>query len=94
MTRTRGTTTVVGVARPDDMASIPVAAFMSEKRLQGSRLGSSNFRLDIPLYCDMYLRGLLMIDELISEEIGLSDVNRGLDRLDGSDGARSVIRFE
>ncbi len=94
MTRTRGTTTVVGVTRPDDMAAIPAAAFMSEKRLQGSRLGSSNFRLDIPLYCDMYLRGLLMLDELISEEIGLSEVNQGLDRLDGSDGARSVIRFE
>ena len=67
---------------------------MSEKRIQGSRMGSSNFRVDVPLYCDMYLRGQLMLDELISERIELSGVNGGLAGLDGSDGARSVIRFD
>jgi S-(hydroxymethyl)glutathione dehydrogenase/alcohol dehydrogenase len=66
----------------------------TEKRVQGSRMGSGNFRLDIPLYCDMYLRGQLKLDELISEVIDLSEVNRGLTELDGSDGARSVIRFD
>jgi Zn-dependent alcohol dehydrogenase len=42
----------------------------------------------------MYLRGQLKLDELISEVIGLEDVNRGLTELDGSDGARSVIHFD
>jgi Zn-dependent alcohol dehydrogenase len=42
----------------------------------------------------MYLRGQLKLDELISEVIDLSEVNRGLAELDGSDGARSVIRFD
>jgi S-(hydroxymethyl)glutathione dehydrogenase / alcohol dehydrogenase len=94
MTRTRGTVTVVGVTRPEELVAIQAIEFMNEKRLQGSRMGSSNFRLDIPLYCDMYLGGRLLLDELISEEIGLSEVNRALEQLDGSDGARSVIRFE
>jgi acetyl esterase len=35
-----------------------------------------------------------LLDELISEVIDLSEVNRGLAELDGSDGARSVIRFD
>ena len=95
MTGVRGTTTVVGVARPDDIARLSPVVFMAtEKRVQGSRMGSGNFRLDVPLYCDMYLRGQLKLDELISEVIDLSEVNRGLAELDGSDGARSVIRFD
>jgi S-(hydroxymethyl)glutathione dehydrogenase / alcohol dehydrogenase len=89
-----GTVTVVGVTRPDDQIQLPAISMMSEKRIQGSRMGSSNFRVDVPLYCDMYLRGQLMLDELISERIELSGVNGGLARLDGSDGARSVIRFD
>jgi Zn-dependent alcohol dehydrogenase len=42
----------------------------------------------------MYLRGQLKLDELISEVIDLKDVTRGLEQLDGSDGARSVIHFD
>jgi len=94
MAGVRGQVTVVGVARPEEKITLPAAALVTtEKRVQGSRLGSGDFRLDVPLYCDLYLRGRLMLDELISEVIDLSDVTRGLEQLDGSDGARSVIRF-
>lgn len=95
MTGVRGTTTVVGVARPGESVTLPAVAIMAlEKSVQGSRLGSANFRVDVPLYSTMYLRGQLKLDELISEVIGLDDVTRGLKELDGSDGARSVIHFD
>jgi S-(hydroxymethyl)glutathione dehydrogenase/alcohol dehydrogenase len=95
MTGVCGTTTVVGVAAPQTTVNLSALAIMAgEKRLRGSRLGSGNFRLDVPLYSEMYLRGQLKLDELISEVIGLEDVNRGLAELDGSDGARSVIHFD
>ncbi|MBV9203890.1 MAG: Zn-dependent alcohol dehydrogenase [Actinobacteria bacterium] len=95
MTGVRGTTTVVGVPHPAATVTLPAHVFMAaEKKIQGSRMGSANFRADIPLYCELYLRGQLLLDELISEIIDLSDVNRGLEALDGSDGARSVIHFE
>jgi len=42
----------------------------------------------------LYLRGQLLLDELISEVIDLGEVNQGLAALDGSDGARSVIHFD
>jgi S-(hydroxymethyl)glutathione dehydrogenase / alcohol dehydrogenase len=93
MTRTYGTTTVIGVTRPDEMITIPASEMMLEKRLQGSKLGSSPFRIDIPLYCRLYLDGRLLLDELVSETIGLLDVNSALTALDGSDSARSVIMF-
>jgi S-(hydroxymethyl)glutathione dehydrogenase / alcohol dehydrogenase len=95
MTGVRGATTVVGVARPDETVTLPAIAFMAlEKGVRGSRMGSANFRVDVPLYSRMYLRGQLKLDELISEVIGLEDVTRGLEELDGSDGARSVIHFD
>ena len=94
MVGVRGQVTVVGVARPEARVSLPATAIMAfEKSVQGSRLGSANFRVDVPLYSEMYLRGRLKLDELISEVIDLDDVTRGLEQLDGSDGARSVIHF-
>jgi len=94
MTGVRGTTTVVGVPHPAATVTLPAHVFMAaEKRIQGSRMGSANFRADIPLYCELYLRGQLLLDELISEVIDLGEVNQGLQALDGSDGARSVIHF-
>jgi S-(hydroxymethyl)glutathione dehydrogenase/alcohol dehydrogenase len=94
MTRTYGTVTVVGVAAPGETITIPAYELMLEKRIQGSKLGSSAFRLDIPLYCSLYLQGRLLLDELISKTIGLADVNQALELLDGSDQARSVIVFD
>jgi S-(hydroxymethyl)glutathione dehydrogenase/alcohol dehydrogenase len=95
MSGVHGTTTVVGVARPEETVTLPAVAFMAlEKAVQGSRMGSGNFRVDVPLYSQMYLRGQLKLDELISEVIDLKDVTRGLEDLDGSDGARSVIHFD
>jgi S-(hydroxymethyl)glutathione dehydrogenase/alcohol dehydrogenase len=95
MAGVRGQVTVIGVARPEETVTLPAVAIMAlEKSVQGSRLGSANFRVDVPLYSEMYLRGQLMLDELISEVIDLKDVTRGLEQLDGSDGARSVIHFD
>jgi S-(hydroxymethyl)glutathione dehydrogenase / alcohol dehydrogenase len=95
MAGVRGQVTVVGVARPEETVTLPAAAIMAfEKSVQGSRMGSGNFRVDVPLYSEMYLRGRLKLDELISDVIGLDDANRGLEQLDGSDGARSVIHFD
>jgi S-(hydroxymethyl)glutathione dehydrogenase / alcohol dehydrogenase len=95
MTGVHGTTTVVGVAHPAATVTLPAYIFMAvEKKIQGSRMGSANFRADIPLYCGLYLRGQLLLDELISDVIDLGEVNKGLQALDGSDGARSVIHFD
>lgn len=93
MTAVRGTTTIVGVAGPGETLTLsPVALMADEKRVQGSRLGSGSFRVDVPLYCEMYLRGRLELDDLVSDVVGLSGVARGLRDLAGSDGARCVVR--
>jgi S-(hydroxymethyl)glutathione dehydrogenase/alcohol dehydrogenase len=95
MLRKRGTATVVGVTRPEDEVAIPTnELLMFEKRLQGSRSGTARFRLDIPLYCDLYLDGRLKLDQLVSQLIPLEDVNEALEALDTSTGLRRIITFD
>jgi S-(hydroxymethyl)glutathione dehydrogenase / alcohol dehydrogenase len=94
MLRPRGTATVVGVARPSDRVSVPALELLSEKRLQGTQMGSSRFRLDAALFARLYLDGRIMLDELISQRIPLDQANKALATLDDFPGARSVITFE
>ncbi len=93
MLDTRGTATVVGVARPDMRVRIPAVELLLEKRLQGTKMGSTRPRLDIPLYCQLYLDGRLMLDELLSETVPLEKVNEALTALDNPRGARTVLTF-
>lgn len=91
MLGTMGTATVVGVARPEVQVRIPATDLLLEKRLQGTKMGGTRFREDIPLYCRLYLDGRLMLDELLSDVIPLEDVNQALGRLDNPLIARTVI---
>ena len=93
MLDTRGTATVVGVARPDVRVSIPATDLLLEKRLQGTKMGSTRPRIDIPLYCQLYLDGRLMLDELLSETVPLEKVNEALFALENPLGARTVLTF-
>lgn len=93
MLDTMGTATVIGVARPGMQVRIPAVQLLLEKKLQGTKMGSTRPRLDIPLYCQMYLDGRLLLDELLSETVPLSAVNAALAQLDNPTGARTVLTF-
>lgn len=93
MLGTRGTATVVGLARPGDTVTLPTTALLAEKRLQGSRLGGTRLRVDVPQYAEMYLAGRLDLDALQGDTIGLDGVADALDGLDGSTAARTIVAF-
>lgn len=57
-------------------------------------VGSTNFRVDIPLYADLYLQGRLLLDELVSDTIKLDDVNSAYQALVSGEIARAVITFD
>lgn len=93
MLGTRGTATVVGLGRPGDTAALPTTAFLGERRVQGSRLGGTQLRVDVPLYAQMYLAGRLDLDPLMGRSIGLDDVGTALDDLHHATSARTVVTF-
>jgi S-(hydroxymethyl)glutathione dehydrogenase/alcohol dehydrogenase len=64
-----------------------------EKQLRGSLFGSSNPRSDIFGMLELYDNGQLMLDELITGEYTLSDINAGYDDLRSGINLRGLIRF-
>lgn len=94
MLRPGGTLTIMGLIPGGRVVELPGDRFFAERKVQGSALGSNRFRTDMPQYVDMYLDGRLLLDEMISERIGLEDVNRGFARMGSGEHARSVIMFE
>jgi S-(hydroxymethyl)glutathione dehydrogenase/alcohol dehydrogenase len=67
--------------------------FLMEKKIQGSNMGSNRFRIDLPRLVDFYLSGKLKLDEMVSREIQLEQVNDAFDTLRQGEVARQVIRL-
>ena len=68
--------------------------FLREKKIQGSSMGSNRFRVDMPRYVDMYMTGKLKLDEMISRDIKLEEINDAFEALLSGEVARQVIRFD
>lgn len=90
-----GTATVVGMV-PE---STPIAIsgpdlFLQEKRLQGSFMGSNQFKVDIPRYVDLYLQGRLLLDEMVSDRLPFSQINDGFALLGAGLATRVVVDMD
>jgi S-(hydroxymethyl)glutathione dehydrogenase / alcohol dehydrogenase len=88
-----GTATVIGVLNGD--FELPGRFMLAgERRIQGSRMGSGNFREDLPYYLRLYREGRLKLDELVSNRIPLSEINEGYAAIRDGSIARSVVIFD
>jgi S-(hydroxymethyl)glutathione dehydrogenase/alcohol dehydrogenase len=90
----RGTATVVGVPPPGTVFEIPFMAMRPECRLQTSRMGSNQFRTDIPRYLEFYRQGRLLLDEMVSVRGKLGDVNEAFRAMKAGEVARTVLTFD
>src|SRR5690606_32939865 len=94
MLRAGGTATVIGMIPIGQNVELPGVAFLAERKIQGSNMGSNRFRVDMPRYVDLYLDGRLKLDELVSARISLDEVNEGFENMKAGSIARSVITFD
>jgi S-(hydroxymethyl)glutathione dehydrogenase/alcohol dehydrogenase len=93
MLDTGGTATIIGMVPDDHRLEIRAMDLLSEKRLQGSMMGSNQFRTDIPRLIAMYLDGRLDLDTMVSKTLTLEEVNEGYDAMKRGEVVRSVIAF-
>jgi S-(hydroxymethyl)glutathione dehydrogenase/alcohol dehydrogenase len=93
MLATGGTATVIGMVPDDTRLEIRAMDLLSEKRLQGSMMGSNQFRTDIPRLIKMYMDGHLDLDSMVSKTLKLDEVNDGYALMKRGEVARSVISF-
>lgn len=94
MIRRGGAMILVGMLPPDETVSFPGKEFVYGKKVIGSMLGSNRFPHDIPLLIEFYMQGKLKLDELVSQRIGLENVNEALHQIGSGGIARSVIVFD
>jgi S-(hydroxymethyl)glutathione dehydrogenase/alcohol dehydrogenase len=94
MLRRGGTANIIGMIPLGQNITLPGAAFLGEKKLQGSMMGSNRFPVDMPRLVDMYMAGKLKLDEMISQRIKLEQVNEGFADMKKGGLARSVIMFD
>ena len=91
-TRRGGTIVVVGVPPITAQVTLPGAPIpLEEKRVIGSLYGTPKPRNDMPRLIDLFMTKKLKITELISQRIGLADVNRAFEQMEKGEVARSVI---
>src|SRR5579864_1251510 len=89
----RGTATIVGVLPPDAHIDFPWMAIRPECKVQTSRMGSNQFRVDIPNYLDLYRQGRLNLDGMISARRPLADINDAFRAMNAGEVARTVLTF-
>ena len=66
---------------------------LQQKQLVGSIFGSANPRYDIPRLLRMYQEGKLKLDELITREYDLSDINQGYADMNDGNNVRGFVRY-
>ena len=89
----RGTATLIGIMPFAETIELTAVNFLAERRIQGSRMGSNRFRIDIPRLIDFYLQGRLQLDHLISNRLPLAEINEGFARMRDGAPVRQIIDF-
>ncbi len=92
--RRGGTLVVVGVSPTGVEVSFPAASIMlDEKTIRGSLYGSCRPKLDAPRLLNLYKAGKLKLDELISREYPLHQINEAFAALANGEVARSIVKL-
>ena len=91
----RGRVVMTAIPHPTDTC-VDMSLFdltLYEKQVRGSLFGSSNPRRDIPRMLELYHAGQLKLDELVTREYTLDEINEGYADMHSGVNLRGLIRF-
>jgi S-(hydroxymethyl)glutathione dehydrogenase/alcohol dehydrogenase len=92
MARTAGTVTLLGMPAVTDTLTIPaIKAVFSGKRLAGASTGGAQILRDFPRFIRLAETGRLDLASMVSQQITLDEVNKGIDMVNRAEGVRTVI---
>jgi S-(hydroxymethyl)glutathione dehydrogenase/alcohol dehydrogenase len=66
---------------------------LTNQELRGTIFGSVAPRVQIPRLLRMHHEGNLIIDELITQEYSIDEVNQGYQDLEAGKNVRGIVRF-
>jgi S-(hydroxymethyl)glutathione dehydrogenase / alcohol dehydrogenase len=87
-----GTAVAIGIAPKEALISIPPQHLVyGERKLIGSMYGSTRPRADFGRYVDLYLAGRLKLDQLVTKEWRLDQINDAFRAMNDGEVARGII---
>jgi S-(hydroxymethyl)glutathione dehydrogenase/alcohol dehydrogenase len=91
--RKGGNAYMIGVHTPGSTIGVDVMTDLIRRQvcLRGVYMGSSNIKHDIPMYANLYLQGRFNLDDLVSREVSLSQINEAYAEVRAGAAARTVI---
>lgn len=92
----KGGVIVATSVAPFGQATVELNMFMlamMNQELRGTIFGSEPPRLQVPRLLRMHHEGKLHVDDLITQEYALEDVQQGYDDLESGKNVRGVVRF-
>jgi S-(hydroxymethyl)glutathione dehydrogenase / alcohol dehydrogenase len=94
-TRARGAAVLIGIPREDAVLPLPALSIpRMERRVLGSLYGSSWPERDFPMTLDLYRRGRLPLDRLISHRLPLDEVGAAFELMRSGDALRVVLDLD
>jgi alcohol dehydrogenase len=94
MTRRGGMTVTAGLPHPTATWGLSPTHLVAEERtIKGSYIGTCVPQRDLPRYIELYRRGKLPVNRLMSGKLKLDDINEGFDRLHAGTAVRQVLTF-
>lgn len=93
-TRMNGMTVLVGVGRAEDRFSFNAMIVpFTGKTIKGCMYGSCNFKVDFPMYLDLYCQKKLDLDRLITRTYSIDEAPLAFADLEKGVNARGVIVY-
>ncbi|MEQ8659874.1 MAG: Zn-dependent alcohol dehydrogenase [Gammaproteobacteria bacterium] len=93
-TRMNGMCVLVGVGRADDRFSMNAMIVpFTAKTIKGCMYGSANFKVDFPMYLDLYRQRKLDLDTLVTRTYSIDEAPEAFADLESGKNARGVIVY-
>ena len=88
-----GQSIIIGVAHAGQEIATRPFQLVTGRVWKGTVFGGAIGRTDVPQIVDWYMDGKINIDDLITHQLLLEDINRGFDLMHAGESIRSVVVY-
>jgi S-(hydroxymethyl)glutathione dehydrogenase/alcohol dehydrogenase len=88
-----GLCTIAGVAGKGELLEIVPRFLITGRRVAGASFGGAKGRDRVPELVDLYLKGDLDLESLVTKRVKLDQVNDAFEAMERQEGIRTVITY-
>jgi S-(hydroxymethyl)glutathione dehydrogenase/alcohol dehydrogenase len=88
-----GESVIIGVAEAGREISTRPFQLVTGRVWRGTAFGGARGRTDVPRIVDWYMDGKINIDDLITHQMPLDDINKAFDLMHAGESIRSVVVY-